>query len=273
MKYLSICSIIKDETSYIEEFIAFNKTIGVEKFYFYDNESRVPVKETAARHIDSGLVKVIDFPGAGKQMVAYSDFISNFGSETEWAAIIDLDEYLVPQIGKNLPSILSNYEKDHIASLQVSWRIFGNNGHLEKPDGLIIENYTSASPKNWSENTHTKAVIRPAKTLRAGSNPHYCVPKPGCFNVGEKFNEVRNAWSPHSSEVLQLNHYFTKSLEEFKDKIQRPRADVSDPNIEKRKLEDFYSFNGHCTEVDSSALRFVPRVKQILNFPLMKDDP
>lgn len=263
MHYLSICSITKNETPYLKEFVAFHRAVGIEKFYFYDNESDIPVKETLKGEIEKGIVKVIDFPGHGKQMPAYTHFIQNYGKETKWAAIIDLDEYLVPQIKDNVPEVLSEYERNPFSAFQVSWRIFGNNDHIEQPEGLIIENYTSASPFTWHENTHTKAIIQPERIIKAGTNPHYCVPKPGYFNVSEDFQEVRNAWTKHSSKKLRLNHYFTKSLEEFKIKISRPRADVAS-GINGRTLEDFYNFNKYCVEEDISALKFIDKTKEIM---------
>jgi hypothetical protein len=52
-------------------------------------------------------------------------------------------------------------------------------------------------------------------------------------------------------------------LEEFKIKIQRPRADAI--GLPGRKLEDFNMFNDLCTEEDDCALRFVEKVKKMMS--------
>jgi len=192
-------------------------------------------------------------------MLAYEHYLLSFGNQTRWAAVIDGDEFLVPQHKNTVPEVLEEYED--VGGLGVSWRIFGSNGHLTRPKGTLIENFTKASPKTWHENTHIKSIIQPAKTKRTNYNPHSFLYQDGFSCVSEDFKVVKNAWTPHCSEKLQLNHYFTKSREEFELKVKRGRADVSDPKIKGRSMEDFENFDRMCTEEDVGALRFVEGMK------------
>lgn len=258
--YLSICAIARDEDLYLDEWINFHRAVGVEHFYIFDNESSIPIKDTLSKYVSDGLVTVINYPGKSMQMCAYTHCLNVYGKLSKWIAFIDCDEFLIPKQKDTVPEILCDYEP--YGGFNVSWRIFGSNGHKSKPEGLMINNYTMAIPNDHYENTHTKAIVQPEKTLRAGSNPHHCVFKPGYYSVSEDFKVVPNAWSPHCSDKLQLNHYFTKSFDEFKTKITRPRADAA--HMTGRVLEDFYKFDDICTEKDECALRFVENTKNLL---------
>lgn len=255
----SVCAIAKEEQHYLEEWVCSNLATGAEHFFIYDNGGSVPVKETLAKYVDAGIVSVINFFGSSAQMPAYSNCLFNYGHTSKWIGFFDCDEIMIPQEKDTVQEVLQDY--DSYGGFSVSWRIFGSNGHISKPDGLMIESYNSAMPKDHYESTHTKAIVQPAKTARAGSNPHHFVFKPGYYSVSEDFKLVSNAWTPHCSDKLRLSHYFTKSLDEFKTKIKRPRADAA--HLEGRKLEDFYKFDELCTEKDESAFRFIEKTKSL----------
>jgi hypothetical protein len=260
MRYLSLCAIAKEETPYLVEWVAYHLAVGVEHFYIYDNESSVPVKETLKPYIDKGLVTVIDFPGRGQQMPSYTHCIQTYGKESQWIGVVDCDEYIVPKASDTISPILEKYEQ--FGGLAVSWIIFGSSGHLIKPEGLVIENYTAHTPADWGENTHIKSIIRPSQTVRAGANPHsFIYTRENCC-VSENYQAVHNAWTPNSTKKIQLNHYITKSLEEFKIKLQRGRADIADPNAVGRTIENFDHYNKNCTQTDDYILRFVEKTKE-----------
>jgi len=257
--YYSVCAIAREEQLYLEEWVCSNMATGAEHFFIYDNKGSIPIKETLSKYVDAGIVSVIDFPGKSAQMPAYSHCLFNYGSTSKWIGFFDCDEIMIPQEKDTVQEVLQDYEL--YGGFNVSWRIFGSSGREQKPDGLMIENYNAAMPLDHYESTHTKAIVQPEKTLRAGSNPHHFVFKPGHYSVSEDLKMVPNAWTPHCSNKLRLNHYFTKSLSEFKTKIQRPRADAV--HLEGRKLEDFYKFNDLCTEKDESAFRFIEKTKSL----------
>lgn len=257
MMYYSICAIAKNEHLYLEDWVCSNLATGAEHFFIYDNDGQIPVKESLKQYIDAGIVTVVNFPGKSAQMPAYTHALFNFGKLSKWIAFIDCDEICIPREKNSVQEILPEYEK--FGGFNVSWRIFGANGHKTKPDGIMMENYTACMTKEHYESTHTKAIVQPEKTLRAGSNPHHFIFKPGFCAVSEDFKIVPNAWTPHCSNKLQLNHYFTKSFEEFKIKVERPRAD--DIRLPGRKIEDFFKFDNLCTDKDEYALKFVDKAK------------
>src|SRR5215469_13849525 len=114
---ISIGAILRDEAPYIIEWIAFHKVIGVDHFFLYDNDSRDGTSEILQRLEQAGIVtriawsdehsRAID-PQVGPQVTAYKDLL-RFKDRTEWIAIIDGDEFIVPLQDPGLPELLQRY--------------------------------------------------------------------------------------------------------------------------------------------------------------------
>lgn len=261
MYKLSIGAIAKNEQYGLREWIAYHRAVGVEHFYIYDNDSTVPVRKTLQDDLPYGMITLIEFPGLSKQMPAYQHCLKNFGPDNEWIAFIDCDEFLVPKKCDSVPEVLRSYQDQ--VGLVVNWVIFGSDGHRTRPSGLVIENYVKGSPSDYVENLHVKSIVQPKCTLRTGGNPHCFTYQGGRFAVTEKHEAVTNAWSAtHSTELLQLNHYTTKSLEDFEMKISKGRADAA--HLPTRKVEDIEEIDSHCTVESADILRFAQKTKDYL---------
>ena len=261
MRYLSLCAIAKNENDYLNEWVAYHLAVGIEHFYIYDNESTIPVRDTLKPYIDDGTVEVIDFPGRGKQIPAYNHCLAHFGNQSRWIAVIDCDEFINPKAKDDVKVILQDYH--NFSGLGVNWIIFGHNDHQTRPQGLVMENYTKASPKGWKENRHIKSIIQPKYTLKDAGDPHHFIYKVG-FCVDENKKPVAEPWCDNTTNIIQINHYFSKSLEEYKTiKLARPRADVNTTETA-RKLSEFYDFGAQCTIEDKSILRFVDKTKSLM---------
>ena len=223
--YLSIACIAKNEGPYIKEWIEYHKIVGVERFYFYDNESNDNTKEVLEPYIDDGTVIYKYVTGKLMQMKAYKDAIYHNRMQTYWMALIDLDEYLVPVIKDNLPDLLKEYER--FPGLVVKWVSFDCNGHEKKPTshgGLITANYTRV-PKNYNcgFNAHFKSIVRPRLVIDV-MGAHHAIYRFNTHAVNENFKEIptgKESDSKGSVKKIRLNHYFSKSKEEYAQKMGR----------------------------------------------------
>jgi hypothetical protein len=260
MYKLTICAIAKNEHFGLEEWVAFHRVVGVEHFYIYDNDSMIPVRETLAKQIAAGYVTVIDFPGLSKQMGSYNHCLANFGKDSDWIAFIDCDEFLLPKKTDYVPDVLDKFT--NYGALQVNWICFGTSGNIERPSGLVIENYTKASPPESGENLHTKAIVQPKHTRCTGGNPHCFLYNKGYIAVDEQYRVVPSAWSQtHTAELIQLNHYVSKSVEDFQMKISKGRADAA--HLPVKNLQYLNDLDASCIINNTYILRFVDRVKAL----------
>jgi hypothetical protein len=257
---VAVCCIVRDE-QYLPEWVEYHTAIGVSQFYIYDNGSAIPANETLRSFIDKGLVTVISFPGTVMQVPAYEHCLQHYGALCKWMAFIDADEFIVPKtLTGNLPEFLTAYGA--YGGLGVNWLIFGSNGYIKKPGGLQIENYTRRSLKSDPVNTHIKTIVQPqfvTKTL----DPHHFRYKSGKFSVDENFNKFRGAFSQHSTNKIQLNHYYLRSEADFIEKKERGRADTAGAEHQ-RTMDDFFTTDKNANLIaDESILELLLLIKQL----------
>ena len=106
----------------------------------------------------------------------------------------------------------------------VNWCIFGSNGHITKPEGGVLENYTRRSEDDFPNNKHIKTICDPMKVL-AVHHVHYPFYRRGFLNLDENGRTITGPFTETVSfSKIRINHYFGKSLEEFKAKRARGRA-------------------------------------------------
>ena len=222
-KFISLVCIIKNE-DYLEEFILYHYLIGVQHFYIYDNESTIPIFKRLNHYLYHQICTVIPFPGKVKQLDAYNHCINNFKNKTEWLVIIDGDEYILPKIHENLTDFLKSYNQ--YRAIGVNWINFGSNHHQKKQDGILMKNYTLCEAV---QNKHIKTICKPEHVLKI-VNPHYVVLHGGTNGyVDSKKRELTTKFfnEKYTIDIIQINHYWGKSYQEMKDKIDRGRATMN----------------------------------------------
>ena len=261
-RYLSIAAIFKDEAPYLAEWLEFHRLVGVEHVYLYDNGSTDSPCTFLEPYIREGFVSVIPwaFPWLrylDYQCIAYAHAIVNFGIHWRWMAFIDIDEFLFPVEGNSLPATLAQYES--LPSVAAYWKIYGFNGHESPPLGLTIENYTKPTASGLP--VYPKSIVDPSKVIGIES-PHMFNFAEGRRIVYDEQKRLRHLEGEHGpSNILRLNHYVTRSREEFAAKLAKwDQADLKHGDRRRRQtpLLEEGAFP------DDTILRFVPEVKQRL---------
>jgi glycosyltransferase involved in cell wall biosynthesis len=219
--YLAVCAIYRDEAPYMREWLEFHMLEGVERFFLYDNDSSDNHDEILAPYIEQGRVVLHRWPHHPGQVDAYNHCLEHHGSEARWIAFIDLDEYLFsPPPGKTLPDALAAYER--WPGVGVHWAVYGPSGHDVRPDGLIIENYlyrtTHPNGNRW-----IKSIVDPKRVIRCVT-PHAFRYVDG-LAVDEEERPITGPVKGRSLPVcfskLRINHYWTKSRQEWQVKVAR----------------------------------------------------
>jgi len=264
--YLSIGAIMKNEAPYLREWIEFHKLVGVERFYLYNNESTDNTVEVLQPYIRSGEVVLEHCPTSIRQVNnAYNHCLEYYGSESEWIAFIDIDEFLFPTNEDNLKTILDDYLE--YPGLLVNWCCFGSSGHQTKPKGLTIENYTHRANSSFAKSRVFKSIVKPI-FVQACITPHNFLYigrklKPVTENkiaftqIGPKDNQtLTSSWGK-----IRINHYIIRSREEFIAK--RGRGDALF-NFARYTGDFFERHDRNAVEEDLTIQRFLPQLKQKL---------
>ena len=242
MRVALVC-IAKNEDNYIQEWVNYNKKLGFDDIFIYQNNWRCSIDEP-------NVIK-IEYDGVNRQIPCYNEFINNYKEDYDWVAFFDVDEFLVLKKHKNIKEFIFDY-KDH-NGIGINWVLFGNNGLSEINDEYsVVKRFTKCQSK---PDEHIKTILN--------------LKSPNFMNVHAPNREIvdtnhRKFSGPFNYEglidVAQINHYFCKTKEEFEFKCNRGRADISVG----RNLNEFERHNFN-EITDLTALNFLYGNNNILN--------
>ena len=260
--YLSIVAIIKNEGPYIAEWLEYHLIAGVTKFYIYDNESEDNLKEKLRPYIESGIVEYKYFPGYGMQQSAYNDILKKARRETYWLAVIDCDEFIVPISTQTVPEFLKEFEG--YGGVEINWLLYGSSGKRHKEDGLVIERFKDHSLMDTEDNYN-----RIVKTI---SNPRFVI-----YIYTHDAKYIFAKYSVNSNKVklkknynyregalrmahdkIRINHYETKSYEEYLLKLKRGRATQKSEELRFWPIEKFNYIDRNDIKNDPIMDKYIP---------------
>ena len=226
--YISICAIFKNEGCYIKEWIEYHKLIGIDHIYLYNNFSDDNYHEILDSYIEEGFVTLTEWPYKYSQMEAYHDCYIKYKCETFWLTFIDLDEFICPRYKYNIKDWIKDYEG--YPAVTMYWQMFGTCGKM-KPDysKLVIEQYTSSWEKLDGIGKYFLCTDERFALKNILSHHHIFVRyKIGFVNIKlPMINENRRfiffpmLYKSTNKNTIQLNHYFSKSYEEYRNKINK----------------------------------------------------
>jgi len=222
MSRLAVCAIFKNEGPYLLEWIAYHRVVGFDHFYLYDNDSTDGGVEVIRQSRLAPHVTLIHWPQRPGQIAAYRDFIARHAQGFDWAAFIDLDEFMLPLEDRSVRPVLERLAS--ASAVLAQWRVFGPSGWVERPDGFVIDNYTMRAADSFPANLHIKSIVRCADLLDVSANPHQFVlhghPRDTLGRIVPNIPMQEAA----CHEVLVINHYQTRSRHDWFAKLDRGRA-------------------------------------------------
>lgn len=241
MYYFSVAACFKNEHHCIEEWIEHYKFHGVEHLYLINDFSTPEYLPIIQKYIDEGYVTLfhndIVTKQVGRQLMIYDKYLKSILSETEWLAVIDLDEFLYSPSDIDLKNILKKY--DSYSAIEVKWIHFGSNGHISQPKSLV-EGFTmraKLNQKNVDFQAH-KNIIKSSKIRN--------------FGIHNSNIEGNTLYLTQESNDLLINHYNVQSWE-FYSRIKGTRGDINNwfdhINYKRnRELFDKYDLNQELDE-------------------------
>lgn len=157
----SVMTMARWETRYINEFIAYYRSIGFDHVYLYcndDDPTELYVETAGYTEGPDPFVTFIHFPHQGQQWWILQHFLRTHKQETEWVALFDVDEFLSLRSAPTIQAFMAPRLAETDA-IYFHWVYFGHNGHDQPPDGGVLRNYTRREP---TLNLHTKTMTRTA---------------------------------------------------------------------------------------------------------------
>ena len=252
---LAICAIFKDEALFLAQWIEFHRLQGVERFYLYNNNSSDNWREVLQPYLEAEIVAVQEWPLHPAQANAYNHCMRWRKDEARWIAVIDIDEYLYA-LDQPLPELLKTVES--APALAVNWIMFSTSGHVLRPTGLLMENYTRCCVEGVEL---SKVIVRPREVV-SFITPHDATYRAGAVAVNSDGTPVEGPLAPIALDRVRINHYYTKSVEDYMGaRHRRGQADGHHRCSIDNLLDAEKNYN---SGEDSQIQRFIEPVKAAL---------
>lgn len=170
--------------------------------------------------------------------------------QCRWLAFIDIDEFLFSPQVTDIRNILSRYVA--LPGIAVWQAIFGSGGHATRPALPVTEAYLKRAPLSQ---TSVKTIANPRLIYKVGIH----VSK---YWSGDSLDTlrrpIRRGLSP-VLDVLRINHYWSRSIEDLRTKIQRGDAST----LAKRDAAWHLDFeNSLNAEIDASIIPIARSIRR-----------
>lgn len=220
---LAVGAMFKDEAPYLKEWLDHHIELGVGYFYLYNNESSDNFLEVLAPYIKQGRVKLIDWEFRPEREVrgfddfffvplqrgAFRDCLKRAENKIEWVAIIDIDEYIVPNMSsRDFFSLLDKEKKEKTASLKVFWKNFGTSGVYSLEEGeKLVDHLTLCAEEDYEGHTLPKSIYRPEMIQTVLIHDAY--------KLHKRYKKRGYRIKKMPKDLCRINHYWSGTEERF----------------------------------------------------------
>ena len=245
-----LCTIGKIENKYIKEFVNHYKKLGIRKIILYDNNdiNGEKFEDILEKDINKNFVEIINYRGFKyPQKKSVMDCYNRYNKIYDWIAFYDIDEFLHIINYSNINKFLSLSRFKKCQSILINWKYFGDNNRLYYEPKPVIERFTTPFYFTKKNINYNKYLTSAAKTIvRGGLNiiwqhlPHHINNTINCRPDGKIIN---NYFSLPQYSIAYINHYTTKSTEEFAERLNKGDVIVKvDDNYIKNRINNYYFF-------------------------------
>lgn len=234
---IALVAIAKNEDRYIEEWLDYNRKLGFDHIYLYMNNWTTNVEREWLTKIQKD--------GGMMQMPAYNGWLNKYRNQYDYVAFFDCDEYLCLKKHNSINEFLQEYGNPN--GIAINWMMFGSGERMSPEGNSLIKQYTL---RGKNPNHHIKTILncRSNGMMQMPHNPNiYLKDTNGKLILGP-FNY--NA----PTDVVQLNHYYAKSYQEWEERCRRGRADWYIP----ARIDEWFQINKqNCDVLDTLARDFM----------------
>jgi hypothetical protein len=272
---LSLCLCVKNEAKNIIDFMTHYIKQGVDHFYITNNNSNDNLKEVienSAYHFMVTLInddRNLDINNAYSKpnglMTVYNNNLYNIiKKETEWAIVVDIDEFMYGKNGLNIKSFLEKIDED-VGCVYVIWNIMtsltikseNNNSFYINSNDFKRLNYDLINNLSYNikmSNDFGKSLFR-TSMLNGTIGLH----KTNCTTgkIINNYGPNKNTWYDNCNYIdysesnfknvnISLNHYVIRSYADYIKKKESFECNNKQRNVllngifELLNLDDIY---------------------------------
>jgi hypothetical protein len=234
------------------EFCKHYKKLGVTNLIIYDNNDigGERISDVLTSEIENGFVIIEEFFGKQHaQRDAYQNGYDKYNDKYDWIAFFDIDEHLVlNKKYKTIDKYLSSKRFCGVEAIRIPWRIYGDCGQLRVVDNnyALAERFKKPSKK---QTYVSKAIVR-------GGIDGFYLPETNDSAHIVRVNQLKNVVDADGNKVTNnsiitkcsyknaaLNHYITKTIEEFVTYKTKKGLGIFANNKIYNSLDGFFTYN------------------------------
>lgn len=260
-KKIALVTMAKEEDLYLQEWIDYHLKIGFDDIFIYQNNWRFnkPIQHEQVHFmewdVESTTTIMRDNPWEwNRHAMCYVSFGKQFYEDYEWAAFFDVDCFLDLKQTKDVKSFISQFDNLPQRQVAINFAMYGDNGITEfnENNTSVLERFT----KRWGmAHTDSHYQFLPICKLHKDFDRHaiHFIDGEDWVDVDFYVGRGRSSSDRHISfDKAQLNHYYTKTLPEWKMKCAKTRAEGDTW----RTPEDAFHTHNHNDIEDDHALKF-----------------
>lgn len=250
---IMLCTILKDEELYVDEWLRYHRYLGFDFAYLFDNGDEPSAYLASLPQVYGPYVKVIRHEGKNQQREVYNNCTQRFKDKNTWAAFIDMDEFIVLRKHATIREFLHDVVPKG-GAVVLNWSRFSNNGTQKHEPGPILSRFTYTTKEL---NHHTKTIAYLKHVHWPDVHNAYLLPGHLTVDVqGRPHKDNTPFLEEHSGnkEVACINHYHSKSFEEYLLKRRRSEPGGASENYTNLVLT-FDEYNRPYAEVKDTFAR------------------
>jgi hypothetical protein len=233
-KKIALVTMAKDEDYYLQEWIDYHLKLGFDDIFIYQNNWRFrnPIADDRVHFMEwdvaSTTTEMRDNPWEwNRHAMCYSEFGKQHYDQFEWAAFFDVDCFLTLKQVDNVKDFISEFDSVEQRQVAINFAMFGDSGITTFDENCtsVLERFTM----RWgTAHTPSHYQFLPICKLHKDFGKH-CIH----YIDGEEWIDVdhyvgmgRSSSDRYVSfDKAYLNHYYTKTLPEWKQKCSKTRAE------------------------------------------------
>ena len=247
-----MCTIGKNENQYIREFVTFYEKFGVDKIYLYDNNEKdgEHFEDMIKDYIDKGFVKILNWRNIERpQFKAINDCYLKYNKYYDWLIFFDIDEFIHLYNFKNIKDFLNQKIFNRCKKICLNWVLHTDNDLIHYENLSLFQRFPDVERDAIINNKFSQRV----KSILRGNISNFKIANnfqtahiitesvEGCNGFGKKINFDKEFYLINSdAKYYYIDHFYSKSLEEFINKIKRGFA--SNGKDERAKLFKIFKY-------------------------------
>ena len=241
-----VCTLGKEENKYAKEFVQHYEKYGVDKIFLYDNNDidGERFEDVIKEYNEKGFLDILNWRGKKNQIYnIMNDCYKRNYKKYDWLIFYEMDEFIHLNKYTNVKRFLNEYKFKNCTLIYLNSVCHTDNNLLYYENKSLFERFPEIVPDNriGGQLLEVKFILKGHIPNIVINNMHTCNKNiPNCNGFGNK-NKIRDRFSTEpDNKYYYIDHFYSKSTEEFINKLKRGNALHGPKNYDFLRIEKYF---------------------------------